>query len=87
VKEDVKPGPTPEVFAALCIPAPRRRCPRCPHTDGIRCATEVPSIAEDMTGRQVACHYASELDLLGIGQPAAAGAARRSDDVLRRGNN
>jgi peptide/nickel transport system ATP-binding protein len=58
--------------------------PRCPHSDGTRCVTEVPSIAEDMRGRQVACHYASELDLPGISQ---AGAARRADEVLPGGNN
>jgi peptide/nickel transport system ATP-binding protein len=48
--------------------------PRCPHSDGTRCVTEVPSIAEDLPGRQVACHYASALDLPGIGLPLAAGA-------------
>ena len=49
--------------------------------------TESPSIAEDVPGRQFACHYASGLDLPGIGQLAAVGAAQCPDEVLPEGSN
>jgi peptide/nickel transport system ATP-binding protein len=61
--------------------------PRCPHSDGTRCATEAPRIAEAMPDRQVACHYAAALDLPGIGQPVAAAVPRRADEVLPEGSN
>src|ERR1700747_614425 len=35
--------------------------PRCPHSDGTRCAAEVPPLEEDLPGRRVACHYADRL--------------------------
>jgi peptide/nickel transport system ATP-binding protein len=41
--------------------------PRCPHSDGTRCVTEVPAVRQDAMGREVACHYADRLDLPGIG--------------------
>ncbi len=42
--------------------------PRCPHSDGTRCVTEIPTVTEDGTGREVACHYAAMLHLPGIGR-------------------
>jgi hypothetical protein len=50
-------------------------------------ASEAPSIAEDMHGRQVACHYAARVDLPGIGQPTTASTSRRPDKFLPEGNN
>jgi peptide/nickel transport system ATP-binding protein len=41
--------------------------PRCPHSDGARCVTEVPVVTADAGGREVACHYADRLDLPGVG--------------------
>ena len=61
--------------------------PRCPHSDGTRCVTESPSIAEDLPGRLVACHHAARLDLPGIGKDAAANAPRHADQALPEGNN
>jgi peptide/nickel transport system ATP-binding protein len=46
--------------------------PRCPHSDGARCISEIPAVTEDAAGRQVACHYAAALHLPGIGRRAVA---------------
>lgn len=46
--------------------------PRCPHNDGTRCVNEAPEMHTDVPGRQVACHYAAQLALPGIGRPEAA---------------
>jgi peptide/nickel transport system ATP-binding protein len=48
--------------------------PRCPHSDGKRCATEVPVVTRDAAGREVACHYADRLDLPGVGRRLVVGA-------------
>jgi peptide/nickel transport system ATP-binding protein len=53
---------------------------RCPHSDGARCAHEVPELAEDLPGRQVACHHAARLALSGMG-------ALRSEPALPEGSN
>jgi peptide/nickel transport system ATP-binding protein len=54
--------------------------PRCPHSDGARCVTEVPDMEDDLPNRQVACHYASRLTLPGLGAAVAAGALSQGDD-------
>jgi peptide/nickel transport system ATP-binding protein len=55
--------------------------PRCPHSDGTRCATELPLMTEDLPGRQVACHHAARLALAGMTT------TRTVDAVLPEGSN
>ncbi|HME25729.1 MAG TPA: ABC transporter ATP-binding protein [Acetobacteraceae bacterium] len=65
-------------------------CPfhlRCPHSDGTHCVSEVPSMTEELPGRQVACHHAARLALPGIGAPAVPMPARLADIVLPKGSN
>jgi peptide/nickel transport system ATP-binding protein len=46
--------------------------PRCPHSDGSRCANEVPETMVTPNGQEVACHYADRLHLPGIGSRPVA---------------
>jgi len=55
--------------------------PRCPHSDGTRCVTELPLMTEDLPGRQVACHHAARLALAGMTT------TRTVDAVLPEGSN
>ena len=40
--------------------------PRCPYSDGKRCAEEVPELREVAPGHVAACHYAESLGLRGV---------------------
>jgi peptide/nickel transport system ATP-binding protein len=40
--------------------------PRCRYNDGARCASETPDLRELAPGRFVRCHYAGELELIGV---------------------
>ncbi len=57
--------------------------PRCPHSDGTRCVTEAPPIVADLPGRSVACHYADQFALSGIGVTPA----QHADTVLPGGSH
>jgi peptide/nickel transport system ATP-binding protein len=61
--------------------------PRCPHSDATRCATEPPAIVDDLPGRQVACHYAAHLALVGLGQSRAPDMAAPANEVLPEGDS
>ncbi len=43
--------------------------PRCPYSDGERCATEAPPLREISPDRFVSCHYAETLELQGVYGP------------------
>ena len=41
--------------------------PRCKYSDGTRCVQEAPALREIQPGRTVRCHYAGEIELMGVG--------------------
>ncbi|MCB0082532.1 MAG: peptide ABC transporter ATP-binding protein, partial [Caldilineaceae bacterium] len=40
--------------------------PRCKYSDGTRCVQEAPALREIQPGRTVRCHYAGEIELMGV---------------------
>ncbi|MCB0085041.1 MAG: ABC transporter ATP-binding protein, partial [Caldilineaceae bacterium] len=40
--------------------------PRCRYSDGTRCTTELPQLREIQPGHTVRCHYADQLNLVGV---------------------
>jgi peptide/nickel transport system ATP-binding protein len=61
--------------------------PRCPHSDGARCASDVPQIGADLPEREVACHRAAELHLPGFGKRQMEIVTSSADEVLPEGGN
>mgnify|MGYP000553890763 CR=1 FL=1 len=62
-------GSIPDPYAV-----PGQGCPfapRCAFSDGKRCVQETPQLRAIAQGQEVSCHYADELTLGGIDQPAA----------------
>ncbi|MEZ4659473.1 MAG: ATP-binding cassette domain-containing protein [Caldilineaceae bacterium] len=41
--------------------------PRCKYSDGTRCVQESPALREVKPGHTVRCHYAGEIELMGVG--------------------